>query len=124
MDLEIYLNPRFEIMKLDILAIASHPDDVEIGCSGTLMKQINLGCKVGIIDLTRGELGTRGDAKTRLKEVEKASEIMGIHARENMGFADGFFQNDKEHQLELIRMIRKYRPEVVIGNARYDRHPD
>jgi bacillithiol biosynthesis deacetylase BshB1 len=111
-------------MKLDILAIGVHPDDVELGCSGTLMKQINNGHKVGIIDLTKGELGTRGDAKTRLKEVEAASKVLGIHARENLGFKDGFFLNDKEHQLQLIKMIRKYQPAVVISNAKYDRHPD
>ena len=111
-------------MKLDILAIGVHPDDVELGCSGTLMKQIDLGYKVGIVDLTKGELGTRGDAKTRLKEVAASSKIIGVHVRENLGFEDGFFTNDKKHQLELIKIIRKYQPAVVISNAKYDRHPD
>jgi bacillithiol biosynthesis deacetylase BshB1 len=111
-------------MKLDILAIGAHPDDVELGCSGTLIKQMQKGYKAGIIDLTKGELGTRGDAKTRLKEQGASSKILGIQARENLGFEDGFFKNDKEHQIELIRLIRKYQPAVVISNAHYDRHPD
>jgi len=111
-------------MKLDILAIGVHPDDVELGCSGTLMKQIDKGYKVGILDLTKGELGTRGDANTRASEVEASSKILGVQVRENLGFADGFFTNDKEHQLALIKMLRKYQPEVVISNAKYDRHPD
>ncbi len=111
-------------MKLDILAIGVHPDDVELGCSGTLMKQIDAGYKVGILDLTKGELGTRGTVKLRMKEVEASSKILGIKVRENLGFEDGFFKNDKEHQLELIKIIRKYQPAVVITNARYDRHPD
>ncbi len=111
-------------MKLDILAIGVHPDDVELGCSGTLMKQIDKGYKVGILDLTKGELGTRGDANTRANEVEASSKILGVHVRENLGFADGFFVNDKEHQLALTKVLRKYQPEVVISNAKYDRHPD
>lgn len=111
-------------MKLDILAIGVHPDDVELGCSGTLMKHIDLGYKVGILDLTKGELGTRGDDKTRLKEATAAAKIMGIEVRENLGFADGFFANDKQHQLELIKILRKYQPNIVITNAKYDRHPD
>jgi bacillithiol biosynthesis deacetylase BshB1 len=111
-------------MKLDILAIGSHPDDVELGCSGTLMKHIDLGFKVGILDLTKGELGTRGNANTRAEEVKASTKILGVHARENMGFADGFFKNDKEHQLELVKMIRRYQPSIIIANAIYDRHPD
>lgn len=111
-------------MKLDILAIGVHPDDVELGCAGTLMKQIDLGYKVGILDLTKGELGTRGTVATRMAEVKASSKIMGIHVRENLGFRDGFFQNDEKHQLELIKVIRKYQPTVVISNAKYDRHPD
>jgi len=111
-------------MKLDILAISVHPDDVELGCSGTLMKQIDAGYKVGILDLTKGELGTRGTAKLRMKEVEASSKILGVKVRENLGFEDGFFVNDKAHQLELIKIIRKYQPAVVISNAKYDRHPD
>lgn len=112
------------IMKLDILAFGAHPDDVELGCSATLAKEISLGKKVGIIDLTQGELGTRGSAELRLKEATKAKEILGIHARENLKFADGFFINNKQHQLEIIKMIRKYRPEVVLCNAIDDRHID
>ncbi len=111
-------------MKLDILAIGVHPDDVELGCSGTLMKHIDLGYKVGIVDLTRGELGTRGTAEIRLQEVEAAAKILGVHVRENLGFEDGFFKDDKEHQIEVIKIIRKYQPSVIITNAKYDRHPD
>ncbi len=111
-------------MKLDILAIGVHPDDVELGCSGTLMKQIDLGYRVGILDLTRGELGTRGSGDIRLTEVEASTAIMGAHMRENLGFEDGFFKNDKEHQIELIKMIRKYQPQIIITNAKHDRHPD
>ena len=111
-------------MKLDILAIGAHPDDIEISCSGTLMKQVGKGYKVGIADLTKGELGTRGDANTRMREVEQSTKIIGVQVRENLGFEDGFFKNDKEHQLELIKLIRKYQPTIVIGNAKFDRHPD
>ncbi len=111
-------------MQLDILAFAAHPDDVELSCSGTLIKQIALGSKVGIIDLTRGELGTRGTAKIRAKEVEVSTKILGVHARANLGLRDGFIQNDEEHQLAIIKMIRKYRPAIVLANAKYDRHPD
>ncbi|NNK83316.1 MAG: bacillithiol biosynthesis deacetylase BshB1 [Flavobacteriaceae bacterium] len=111
-------------MKLDILAIGSHPDDVELGCSGTLYKEIKAGKKVGIIDLTRGELGTRGTAETRDKESDDAAKILGVHLRENMAFADGFFVNDKKHQLQLIKVIRKYKPEIVLCNAIEDRHID
>jgi N-acetylglucosamine malate deacetylase 1 len=111
-------------MKLDILAFASHPDDIELGCAGTLIAHIAQGKKVGIIDLTRGELGTRGTPESRIKESEEASKIMGISARENLGFADAFFINDKEHQLRVIEKIRKYKPELVIMNAIHDRHPD
>lgn len=111
-------------MKLDILAFASHPDDIELGCSGTLIAHIAQGKKVGIVDLTRGELGTRGTPETRIQEAEDASRIMGLSVRENLGLADGFFQNDKEHQLRVVEMIRKYKPELVIMNAIHDRHPD
>ena len=111
-------------MKLDILAIGAHPDDVELGCGGTLFKEINSGKKVGILDLTRGELGTRGTPETRDEESENAAKILGIHIRENMRFADGFFVNDKKHQIELIKIIRKYRPEIVLCNAIEDRHID
>lgn len=111
-------------MKLDILAFGSHPDDVELGCAGTLAKEIHNGKKVGIIDLTRGELGTRGNAETRDIESKNAAEILGVSIRLNMEFADGFFTNDAKHQLEIIKMIRKYQPEIVICNAISDRHID
>ena len=111
-------------MKLDILAIGAHPDDVELGCGATILKEIANGKKVGIIDLTRGELGTRGTANTRDLESAEAAEILGVATRTNMEFADGFFINDGEHQLELIKMIRKYRPEIVLCNAIDDRHID
>jgi bacillithiol biosynthesis deacetylase BshB1 len=111
-------------MKLDILAIAAHPDDVELGCSGTVLSHIAAGKKAGVIDLTQGELGTRGTAQTRKAEAEAASKILGLSVRENMRFADGFFLNDKEHQLALIAAIRKYQPEIVIANAIHDRHTD
>ena len=111
-------------MKLDILAIVAHPDDVELGCGATIAKEIANGKKVGIIDLTRGELGTRGTAETRDKESEAAAKILGVEFRVNMEFADGFFINDKDHQMELIKMIRNYCPEIVICNAIDDRHID
>jgi bacillithiol biosynthesis deacetylase BshB1 len=111
-------------MKLDILAIGAHPDDVELGCGATLAKEIANGKKVGIIDLTRGELGTRGTAETRDIESQGAAKILGVVVRENMEFADGFFVNDKHHQLEVIKMIRKYKPEIVICNTIDDRHID
>ena len=112
------------MIKLDILAFGAHPDDVELGCSGTIAKEISLGKKVGIIDLTRGELGTRGSAEIRDNEAAKAAEVLGISTRENLGFRDGFFANDEKHQLEIIKMIRKYQPEVVLCNAIHDRHID
>ena len=111
-------------LKLDILAFAAHPDDVELSCSGTLLHHIALGKKVGIIDLTRGELGTRGSAELRDKEAQKSSKIMGIHARENLGLPDCFFEDNKENQLKIIEMIRKYQPELVLANAIADRHID
>ncbi len=111
-------------MKLDILAIGAHPDDVELGCSATLAKEISLGKKVGILDLTRGELGTRGSAEIRDVEAANAAKILGVVVRENLAFADGFFANDKEHQLKVIEMIRKYQPEIVLCNAIDDRHID
>ncbi len=111
-------------MKLDILAIGAHPDDVELSCGATIAKEIAQGKKVGIIDLTRGELGTRGTAETRDKEAAEAAKILGASVRVNMEFADGFFINDKYHQIELIKMIRKYKPEIVICNAVDDRHID
>jgi len=111
-------------IKLDILAFGAHPDDVELGCGGTIAKEIANGKKVGIIDLTRGELGTRGNSETRDKESSDASKILGLEIRENLGFRDGFFINDEIHQLEVIKMIRKYKPEIVLCNAQDDRHID
>ncbi|MBU2940571.1 bacillithiol biosynthesis deacetylase BshB1 [Lacinutrix sp. C3R15] len=111
-------------MKLDILAFGAHPDDVELGCGGTIAKEIKNGKTVGIIDLTRGELGTRGTAATRKQEASNAAKILGVSVRENLGFADGFFINNRQHQLEIIKMIRKYQPEIVLCNAIDDRHID
>ena len=111
-------------MKLDILAFGAHPDDVELGCGGTVAKEVASGKKVGIVDLTRGELGTRGTAATRDIESAKAAEILGVKVRENLNMRDGFFVNDEEHQLAVIRMIRKYQPEIVLCNAVDDRHID
>lgn len=111
-------------MKLDILAIGAHPDDVELGCSGTLINEIKKGKKAGIIDLTQGELGTRGTVETRYQEAADAATIMGIVVRENLKMRDGFFQNDEAHQLQLIQKLRQYRPDIVIGNILEDRHPD
>lgn len=111
-------------MKLDILVLAVHPDDAELGCSGTILKHIAEGKKVGIVDFTRGELGTRGTAETRDLEAADSAKILGLHARENLRFKDAFFRNDEEHQREVIRVIRKYQPEIVLSNALHDRHPD
>jgi N-acetylglucosamine malate deacetylase 1 len=111
-------------MKLDVLAIGAHPDDVELGCSGTLITAVKQGKKVGIVDLTQGELGTRGTIESRYQEAEDAGKIIGISVRENLKMRDGFFQNDEAHQLKLIGSLRKYKPEIVIGNIYEDRHPD
>ena len=111
-------------MKLDILAFGAHPDDVELGCGGTIAKEIHMGKKVGIIDLTRGELGTRGSAEIRDNEAAKAAKILGVAVRENLRMRDGFFKNDEDHQRQIIEMIRKYRPEIVLCNAIDDRHID
>jgi bacillithiol biosynthesis deacetylase BshB1 len=111
-------------MKLDILAFGAHPDDVELGCGGTIAKEIFLGKKAGIIDLTRGELGTRGSVEIRNQEAAAAAKILGVSVRENLDMRDGFFVNDEAHQLKIIQMIRKYRPEIVICNAIEDRHID
>tara|TARA_R110001606_G_scaffold5095_1_gene23926 strand:- start:1611 stop:2327 length:717 start_codon:yes stop_codon:yes gene_type:complete len=111
-------------MKLDILVFGAHPDDAELGCGATIAKEISLGKKVGIVDLTRGELGTRGSADLRDIEAANAAKILGVSVRENLRFADGFFTNDKKHQLEVIKMIRKYQPEIVLCNAIDDRHID
>lgn len=111
-------------MKLDILAFGAHPDDVELGCAGTIAKEVSLGKKVGIIDLTRGELGTRGSADIRDAEANKAATVMNLSVRENLNFRDGFFRNDEAHQLEIIKKIRLYRPDIVLCNAIDDRHID
>lgn len=111
-------------MKLDILVLAVHPDDAELGCSGTIAKHIAMGRKVGIVDFTRGELGTRGSAEIRDREAADSAKILSLHARENLRFKDGFFVNDEEHKLAVIRMIRKYQPEIILTNALHDRHPD
>jgi bacillithiol biosynthesis deacetylase BshB1 len=111
-------------MKLHILAIAAHPDDVELSCAGTLLKHTALGYDCGVLDLTSGELGTRGSGELRLIEAANAAEILGLKVRDNLKMADGFFRNDKEHQLEIIRKIRQYQPELVLCNAVSDRHPD
>jgi bacillithiol biosynthesis deacetylase BshB1 len=111
-------------MKLDILVMAAHPDDAELSCAGTIIKHIAAGKKVGIVDFTRGELGTRGTPEIRLQESADATKILGLHVRENLGIRDGFFRNDEETQLKLIEVIRKYQPEIVLANALEDRHPD
>lgn len=112
------------MIKLDILAIGAHPDDVELGCGATIAKELSLGKKIGILDLTRGELGTRGSAEIRDIESTNAAKILGVEIRENLAFADGFFSNDKTHQLKVIEIIRKYKPEIVLCNAIEDRHID
>src|SRR5690606_4546048 len=111
-------------MKLDLMVMTVHPDDAELGAGGTIAKYVAEGKKVGIVDLTRGELGTRGTAETRKQEAADAAQILGVHVRENLGLRDGFFQNDEESQLAIIRCIRKYKPEIIITNALEDRHPD
>ena len=111
-------------MKVDVLVFGAHPDDVELGCGGTVIKLVEQGKKVAIIDLTRGELGTRGTAESRKEECENATKILGVAVRENMDFKDGFFKDDEKHKLALIKKIRKYCPEIVIANATTDRHPD
>jgi len=111
-------------MKLDVLAIGAHPDDVELGCSGTLINEIKRGKKAGIIDLTQGEMGTRGTIETRSNEAADAAKIIGAHVRENLKLRDGFFLNDETNQLKLVKSLREYQPEIVIGNILEDRHPD
>ena len=110
--------------QLDILAFGAHPDDVELSCGGTIAKEVSAGKRVGIVDLTRGELGTRGSADLRDKEAKQAASILGVSIRENLGFSDGFFKNDEANQLEVIKILRKYRPKVVLCNAQTDRHID
>jgi N-acetylglucosamine malate deacetylase 1 len=111
-------------MKLDILAFAAHPDDVEMSCGATIAKYASMGKKVGIVDFTQGQMGTRGTPELRLQEAAKSAEILKLSVRENLGFEDIYFMNDIEHQLKVVEMIRKYRPEIVYANAQKDRHPD
>ncbi|MEK6781835.1 MAG: bacillithiol biosynthesis deacetylase BshB1 [Bacteroidota bacterium] len=111
-------------MKLDILVLAAHPDDAELGCGGTIAKHIALGHKVGIVDYTRGELGTRGTIQTRDQEAAESAKILGLAIRENLNLKDGFFGNNPEDQLAVVGAIRKYEPKLILANAIYDRHPD
>lgn len=111
-------------MKLDLLILAAHPDDAELGCGGTIAKHLATGKKVGIVDLTRGELGTRGSAEIRDAEAAEAAKILGLTVRENLRLADGYFQNVKSDQLKVVEAVRKYQPEIVLANAIFDRHPD
>lgn len=111
-------------MKLDILVLAAHPDDAELTCSGTIALHVAMGKKVGIVDLTQGEMGTRGTAELRLEEAEASARILGLSVRENLGLADAYFLNDREHQIAVIRKIRQYQPDIVLANAVTDRHPD
>ncbi|MGJ1204528.1 bacillithiol biosynthesis deacetylase BshB1 [Sphingobacterium lactis] len=111
-------------MKLDLLVMTVHPDDAELGAGGIIAKYVAEGKQVGIIDLTQGELGTRGTAEIRLQEAHAAAEILGVQVRENLFLRDGFFENKEEEQLAIIRAIRKYQPEIVVTNALDDRHPD
>lgn len=111
-------------MKLDILVLAAHPDDAELGCGGTIARHVALGHKVGVIDFTRGELGTRGTVATRDKEAADSAAILALSSRENLNFRDGFFMNNEEHQRAIVKVIRRYQPEIVLANATYDRHPD
>lgn len=111
-------------MKLDILVLAAHPDDAELGAGGTIASHVAKGRKVGVVDFTRGELGTRGTPEIRAAEAAEGGKIMGLSVRENLGLADGFFRNDREHQLAVIRAVRKYQPEIILANAIHDRHSD
>jgi bacillithiol biosynthesis deacetylase BshB1 len=111
-------------MKLDILVFAAHPDDAELSCSGTIAAHVAAGYRCGIVDFTKGEMGTRGTPELRMQEAAQSSEILGLAIRENLGFEDVKFINDWGHQLEVIKMIRKYQPEIVLANAVRDRHPD
>ncbi|MGC6428634.1 MAG: bacillithiol biosynthesis deacetylase BshB1 [Flavobacteriales bacterium] len=110
--------------QIDILAFGAHPDDVELSCAGTILKHVSLGNKIGIVDLTRGELGTRGSAQIRDQESAKAAKILGVEFRHNMNFEDCFFENNNKNKLEVVKVIRKYRPKIILCNAIDDRHPD
>jgi bacillithiol biosynthesis deacetylase BshB1 len=111
-------------MKLDILAFAAHPDDVEISAAGTLLKYISEGKSIGIVDLTEGELGTRGTVQTRYEEAETAGKLLGLSARENLRIKDGFFENSEENKRLIIQQIRRFQPEIILANSILDRHPD
>ncbi len=111
-------------MKVDILAFGAHPDDVDLCCSGTIARHVAEGRKTGIVDLTNGELGTRGNAATRLKEAKAAAKVLGVSFRENLGMKDGFLVNDKPSRMAVVRKIRAARPHIVLANALEDRHPD
>lgn len=111
-------------MKLDILAIGAHPDDIELGCAGTILKEIEAGKKVGVLDLTVGELGTRGSGSLRMKEAKASADLLGLSCRHNLGMKDGFFKNDEDHIRLMIPYIRKYQPDIILANALSDRHPD
>lgn len=111
-------------MKIDILMIAAHPDDAEVGCAGTLMKHAAYGRRIGVIDLTRGELGTRGSAELRDREAQAAAQVLGLDVRENLGMRDGFFANDEAHQRQVIQVLRRFQPDIVLTNPTLDRHPD
>lgn len=113
-----------ENIKLHVLAIGAHPDDVELGCAGTLLNHIRKGQKAGILDLTQGELGSRGTIETRMQEAADSAIVLGLAMRENLKMSDGFFENNKEHQLKIIEVLRRYRPDIVLANALADRHPD
>ena len=111
-------------MKLDLLVLAAHPDDAELGCAGSILSHVAKGYKVGVIDFTHGELGTRGSAPLRLKEAEDSAKILGLSVRKNLGLRDGFFQNDEKDLLEIVKQIRQYQPTIIFANAIEDRHPD
>lgn len=112
------------MVKVDILAFAAHPDDVELAASGTIIKHVKQGKKVAVVDLTQGELGSRGNAELRLKEAKASSKILGLSARENLNLGDGFFEINQENLIKIVKSIRKYQPEIVLCNAPKDRHPD
>jgi bacillithiol biosynthesis deacetylase BshB1 len=124
MSLDDKIQSNMSYPKLDILVLAAHPDDAELACSGTVAKHIAAGYSVGIVDFTQGEMGTRGTPELRLQEAEKAAKVLGLAVRENLGLKDIYFKDDEGHQLEVIKAIRKYKPEIVLANAVTDRHPD
>lgn len=110
--------------QVDLLVLAAHPDDAELSCGGTIAKAVAEGKRVAVVDFTKGEMGTRGTAEIRMQEAAVAGEVLGLTARENLGFRDVYFQNDEAHQVSVVRMIRKYKPSVILANAITDRHPD